>query len=340
MHRALELAQAGRGLVSPNPMVGSVIVHKGRIIGEGWHQQYGGPHAEVHAVNAVTDKKLLEESTLYVNLEPCAHFGKTPPCADMLVTHRLKRVVIANLDTNPLVAGKGVDKLMKAGIDVTTGILEAAGHDLNKRFFTAIEKQRPYIILKWAQTADGFIAREDGNSKWISNNFSRQLVHKWRAEEDAILVGSGTVQRDNPQLNVRDWSGRNPVRVVIDRSLKLTGGFHVFDGMQKTILYSTKRSGGDENSTTIRLGETNFLHDLVSSLYQQKIHSIIIEGGSQILDAFVQAGLWDEARVFTADISFQKGFRAPTLRGNLQRREMIMNDTLEYYLPAGRSYGC
>lgn len=331
MRRALELAQAARGLVSPNPMVGSVIVHQGKIIGEGWHKHYGGPHAEVNAVNNVADKKLLVESTIYVTLEPCSHVGKTPPCADMLVANRLKRVVISNLDTNPLVAGKGIDKLRQAGIEVVTGILESEGRDVNRRFFTMMEKQRPYIILKWAETADGFIAREDGNSKWISNEFSRQLVHKWRAEEDAILVGSGTVQQDDPRLNVRDWSGRNPVRVILDRSLKLKGDFHVFDGLQKTILYNTQKNSEQKNHTMIRLSETNFLNDLVSSLHEQKIQSIIIEGGSHILNAFIQAGLWDEARVFTADVFFKKGFRAPTFQGNLLRREMIMNDTLEYY---------
>jgi len=333
MLRALELAQAGRGLVSPNPMVGSVIVYGSRIIGEGWHKQYGGPHAEVNAVTAVVDKNLLTESTIYVNLEPCSHVGKTPPCADMLVTQKLKRVVIANLDSNPLVSGRGIAKLRAAGIDVTTGILESAGRELNKRFFTAMEKQRPYIILKWAQTADGFLAREDGDSKWISNELSRQLVHKWRTEEDAVLVGRGTVLHDNPRLNVRDWSGRNPVRVVVDRSLKLNGSLHVFDGTQKTILYNTEREGEDNHRTMIRLNEKDFLNGLVTDLLQQKIQSIIVEGGAQILNAFMEAGLWDEARVFTSNGAFQKGLPAPRLRGNLRRTEVILNDTLEYYIP-------
>jgi len=333
MLRALELAQAGRGLVSPNPLVGSVIVYDGRIVGEGWHKQYGGPHAEVNAVNSVADKNVLAESTIYVNLEPCSHVGKTPPCADMLVERKLKRVVIANLDTNPLVSGRGVTKLQAAGIDVTTGILEGKGRELNKRFFTAMEKRRPYIILKWAQTADGFLAREDGDSKWISNELSRQLVHKWRTEEDAVLVGRGTVMYDNPRLNVRDWSGRNPVRVVVDRSLKLSGALHVFDGTQKTILYNTEKEGEDERCTKIRLSGKDFLKDLVSSLLRQKIQSIIIEGGAQILNAFLESGFWDEARVFTSHNTFHKGLPAPTPRGNLLRSEMILNDTLEYYVP-------
>jgi len=333
MLRALELAQAGRGLVSPNPMVGSVIVYDGRIIGEGWHKQYGGPHAEVNAVDAVADKNLLEASTIYVNLEPCSHIGKTPPCADMLVTRKLKRVVVANLDTNPLVSGRGVSRLKEAGIDVTTGVLEEAGRELNKRFFTAMEKQRPYIILKWAQTADGFLARDDGDSKWISNELSRQLVHKWRTEEDAILVGSGTAMQDNPRLNVRDWSGRNPVRIVIDRSLKLNSKLHVFDGTQKTILYNTLKDGEDKRYAMIRLNEKDFLKDLVSNLLQQRIQSVIIEGGAQVLNAFMEANLWDEARVFTSDSVFKKGLPAPTPRGNLRKSERILNDTLKYYVP-------
>lgn len=331
MLRALELAQAGRGFVSPNPMVGSVIVCDGEIIGEGWHKQYGGPHAEVNAVNAVADKKLLAESTVYVNLEPCSHVGKTPPCADMLVAHRVKRVVIANRDTNPLVSGRGISKLEESGIAVTTGILEREGRDINKRFFTAMEQRRPYIILKWAQTADGFLAREGGNSKWISNEFSRQLVHKWRTEEDAILVGAGTVQQDNPRLNVRDWTGRNPVRVVIDRSLTLKGDFHIFDGTQRTILYNTQQDDASNRHTTIRLRQETFLRDLLSDLLERKIQSIIVEGGLKILEAFIVAGFWDEARVFTSVERFQKGIPAPALRGNLVKREMIMNDMLEYY---------
>jgi len=331
MLRALELAQAGRGLVSPNPMVGCVIVYDGKIVGEGWHKQYGGPHAEVNAVNAVADKRLLSECTLYVNLEPCSHVGKTPPCADMLVAHRVKRVVIANRDSNPLVAGRGIRKLLESGIAVTTGVLEREGREVNKRFFTAMEEQRPYIILKWAQTADGFIAREDGNSKWISNEFSRQRVHKWRTEEDAILVGAGTVLQDNPRLNVRDWTGRNPARVVIDRSLKLKGDFHILDGTQKTIVYNTHKNETNKCYTTIRLNEENFLRDLVSGLLGQKIQSVIIEGGLKILDAFIGAGLWDEARIFSSTQRFQKGTPAPVLRGNLVMREMIMGDMLECY---------
>ena len=200
MQRALELARLGLGNVSPNPMVGCVIVKDGKIIGEGHHEQYGGPHAEVNAVQAVKDQSLLPQSTAYVTLEPCSHFGKTPPCADLLVRHQVKRVVICNEDPNPLVAGQGIERLRNAGIEVEIGLLREEGRVLNRRFFTAFEKKRPYVILKWAQTTDGFVARENYDSKWISNTYSRQLVHKWRAEEDAILVGTNTARYDNPSL--------------------------------------------------------------------------------------------------------------------------------------------
>ncbi|HEY5824526.1 MAG TPA: bifunctional diaminohydroxyphosphoribosylaminopyrimidine deaminase/5-amino-6-(5-phosphoribosylamino)uracil reductase RibD, partial [Cyclobacteriaceae bacterium] len=207
IQRTFELAQIGIGQVSPNPRVGAVVAHDGKILGEGWHKKYGEAHAEVNAILSVKDHSLLKESTVYVNLEPCSHFGRTPPCADLLIRHQVKKVVICNVDPNPLVAGQGINKLRDAGIEVVAGVLEAEGRKLNKRFFTLIEKQRPYIILKWAQTADGFVARENYESKWISNDFSRQLVHQWRSEEDAILVGTKTAAHDNPQLDVRDWSG-------------------------------------------------------------------------------------------------------------------------------------
>ena len=234
MKRAMELAKNGSGQVSPNPLVGCVIVHDGRIIGEGWHKKYGGPHAEVHAIDSVEDKQVLRESTLYVNLEPCSHTGKTPPCADMIISHKLSKVIIANRDNNPLVAGRGIKKLRDAGIAVITDILSNEGQELNARFFTYMEKQRPRIILKWAETSDGFIARKNNDSKWISDEYSRQLVHKWRSEEDAVLVASGTAWHDNPSLSVRDWTGRDPVRIVIDRYLKLGPNQNLFNGKQQS----------------------------------------------------------------------------------------------------------
>jgi len=327
MRRALELASRGKGMVSPNPLVGCVIVHQGKIIGEGWHKQYGGPHAEVNAVAAVEDKTLLSMSTIFVTLEPCSHFGKTPPCADLLIREKVQKVVIANLDTNPLVAGEGIRKLRAAGIEVVTGILDKEAKTLNIRFFTSIEKQRPYIILKWAQTADGFVARENYDSKWISNEYSRQLVHRWRTEEDGILVGMKTAQYDNPQLNVRDWTGRNPTRVVIDRFLKLSPKLHLFDGKQKTICYNVLLHEEHENNLRIRISEENFLQELIHDLYERKIHSIIVEGGAQTLAAFIASNLWDEARVFTSPQQFGKGIAAPIVKGDIHHHQ-IETDTL------------
>lgn len=329
MRRALELAELGRGSVSPNPLVGSIVVHNSKIIGEGWHQKFGEAHAEVNAINAVKDKCLLTESTVYVNLEPCSHSGKTPPCADMLISHRVKKVVIANLDSNPLVSGEGVRKLRSAGIEVISGILDKAGHELNKRFFTYMEKQRPYIVLKWAETADGFIARENYDSKWISNEFSRQLTHKWRAEEDAILVGAKTAAHDNPQLNVRDWSGRDPIRVVIDRFLKLDHKLHLFDKKQKTILYNVLKHEEHPNLILARVEENDFIENVVKDLYKRNIQSILVEGGALTLNLFIERGLWDEARIFQSPRLFEKGVSAPSLRGKLHESHQIHSDSLK-----------
>lgn len=332
MERAMEIALLGRGDVSPNPLVGSVVVHEGRIIAEGWHQKYGGPHAEVNAINNVTDKTLLKDSTVYVTLEPCSHFGKTPPCSDMLIEHRVKRVVVANLDSNPLVNGSGLSKLRGAGIEVISGVLEKRGRELNKRFFTFVEKKRPYIILKWAETSDGFIARKNYDSRWISNEFSRQVVHKWRTEEDAILVGMRTARQDNPMLNVRDWTGRNPVRIVIDRFLKVNEKIHLFDGTQKTLCYNVLKHEALNNVTLIRIDEDNFLLNLVQDLHKQKIQSVIVEGGAQTLQAFIDSGLWDEARVFVSPKVFESGLRSPSISGLLEMQHKIKTDWLKIWV--------
>ncbi len=334
MHRAMELALLGAGRVSPNPLVGSVIVLNDKIIGEGWHQKYGGLHAEVNAVNSVTDEKLLKESTVYVTLEPCSHFGKTPPCSDMLIHHAVKKVVVANIDTNPIVNGGGLHKLRAAGIEVVTGILDKQGRELNKRFFTFVEKKRPFIILKWAETSDGFIARTNYDSKWISDEFSRQLVHKMRAQEDAVLVGMRTAQLDNPQLSVRDWTGRNPTRIVIDRFLKLSKNLNVFDGTQNTLVYNVIKHEEDTNSALIRLDEENFLSNLVHDLYKRNIQSLIVEGGSQTLQAFISADLWDEANVFISPQNFQNGIKAPSITGIVESYTKIKNDWLKIVKPS------
>lgn len=332
MQRALDLAQLSRGSVSPNPLVGCLIVHNNVIIGEGRHEKYGEAHAEVNAVASVKDQTLLSQSTVYVNLEPCSHFGKTPPCADMLVKHQVKKVVIANIDPNPLVSGKGIQKLNDAGIEVITNVLEAKGRALNKRFFTFLSKKRPYIILKWAETADGFIARENFDSKWISNEHSRQLVHKWRSEEDAVLVGTGTALHDNPALTVRDWSGRNPTRIVIDRYGRLPQTLTLFDGQQQTICYTTIKNETLKNLEFLKLDESSFQKDLVNDLYKRNIQSVIIEGGATTLQQFINSSLWDEARVFTSGLEFGSGIPAPQFNGNLISRESVVNDTLTVYI--------
>lgn len=331
MQRALELAQLGLGKVSPNPLVGCVIVHENQIAGEGWHQQYGGPHAEVNAIEAVRDKTLLKESDVYVTLEPCAHYGKTPPCANLLAEHKVKRVIICNADTNPLVAGKGIKILTDAGIDVVENVLAAKGKLINKRFFTYFNKKRPYIILKWAETGDGFIARENFDSKWISNDFSRKLVHKWRAEEDAVLVGANTGHYDNPRLNVRDWEGRNPVRVAADRNLRLSPALHLFDQSQPTLIYNLLKDEQKENLIFIKIGRKTFFEELFNDLYERKIQSVIVEGGSTLLNKLIAANLWDEARVFKTEQLFGSGIKAPRLNGVLAEQMKALSDTLFYY---------
>lgn len=331
MIRALELAELGRGKVSPNPMVGCVIVHKDKIIGEGYHQQYGGPHAEPNAINSVDKPELLKESTVYVSLEPCAHFGKTPPCANLLVEKQVKKVVIAAFDSNPLVGGKGIKILEDAGIEVVTGLLEKEARIQNKRFFTAIEKQRPYVILKWAQTLDGFIARKDYDSKWISNAYSRQLVHKWRAEEDAIMVGTKTAHFDNPKLNVRDWTGKDPLRIVLDKQLTLDKSLALFDQSIPTICYNLLLDEEKENLNYVKLQPDFTIKDILADLHQRKVQSIIIEGGSHLLQKFIQSELWDEARVFTGQSQFETGIPAPKISLPPREIEDIMGDRLEIY---------
>lgn len=332
MQRALELAALGRGQVSPNPMVGCVIVHNGQIIGEGWHQRYGEAHAEVNALNRVEDQSLLTEATVFVTLEPCAHYGRTPPCADLLAKHHVRRVVVGAVDSNPLVGGKGIEKLKKAGIEVESGVLEDSCRALNVRFFAAMEKQRPYIILKWAQTTDGFVARSNYDSKWISNEQSRQMVHQWRADEDAILVGPNTAKYDNPRLNVRGVEGKDPTRILIDRNLSVAHDLNLFDGSQSTLIYNLKRSEKGQMLEFIQLHKKQFLNDLLTDLHQRKIQSLIVEGGSGILKAFIEAGLWDEARIFTSKTEFGEGIAAPKVIGEEIDRQDINGDDLRFLI--------
>lgn len=326
--RCFDLALHGLGSVSPNPLVGCVIVYDNKIIGEGWHKKYGGPHAEVNAIASVTDRSLLSSATVYVNLEPCSHHGKTPPCADMLVEHRVKKVVISNVDSNELVSGKGIEKLRNAGIEVVTGILEDEGRHLNRRFFTYMEKRRPYIILKWAETSDGFISRNSNEAWVVSNELSKKLVHRWRTEEDAFMVGTQTAASDNPQLNVREWTGRNPVRVVIDRSLRLSPSLHLFDGSQPTICYNTIK---DEEKNNLTFVKADGLHDIVSDLHKRKIQSMVVEGGAKTHALFIEAGLWDEARVLIADKKFGDGVKSPAFDGKLVSTASLENCQLRVF---------
>jgi diaminohydroxyphosphoribosylaminopyrimidine deaminase/5-amino-6-(5-phosphoribosylamino)uracil reductase len=328
----LELALLGQGKVAPNPMVGCVVVHQDRIIGEGWHEQYGQAHAEVNAIRRVKELEVLAESTVYVNLEPCAHFGKTPPCADLLVQHRVKRVVVANQDPNPLVAGKGLAKLQAAGIEVSVGILAEEGRVLNKRFFTFMEQQRPYIVLKWAESSDNLIARSNYDSKWISSLLSRQRVHQWRTQEAAIMVGTQTALHDNPQLNARLWEGTQPLRLVIDRFLRLPQHLHLFDQSLPTWCYNTLKEERQGNLYWKKIAGKNLVAELLEDLYQNKIQSLLVEGGAALLSRFIEAGLWDEARVFQAQNTyFGEGIAAPRLQGFLLQSELLETDRLNYW---------
>jgi len=330
MHRALQLARLGLGAVSPNPMVGCVIVKKNKIIGEGNHEKYGEGHAEVNAVNSVREESDLEGCTVYVTLEPCAHFGKTPPCAHLLVDSKVGKVVICNQDPNPLVAGKGIDILKDAGIEVVSGVLQEEGKKLNRRFLTYFIKERPYVVLKWAQTADGFIARENFDSKWISNKSARQLVHKWRAEEQAILVGTNTAKHDNPSLTTRNWSGSNPMRIVLDRNLRLESSLNLFDGVVRTIVFNEREDKTSHNLEYIKLPQLSPFF-ILKALFERKIQSVFIEGGSATLQSFIDAGLWDEARVFESQTTFGTGVKSPFLETQPSETFTVDNNVLTIY---------
>lgn len=331
--RCIELAKNGFGTTYPNPMVGSVIVYNGEIIGEGWHRKTGEPHAEVNAIRSVKDPSLLDKATIYVSLEPCSHFGKTPPCCDLIIQNKIPNVVIGTVDTNIKVAGNGIKRLQEAGANVIVGVLEKECYELNQRFFTFHEKKRPYIILKWAETQDGFIAplqKEEQKPVWITNLNSRQLVHKWRTEEQAILVGTQTVIDDNPQLNARDWDGNNPIRVVIDQNNRIPKTAHVFDNQIKTIVFSNNKSTLSLENTIFEVidFQQNIVQQIVDKLYQHQIQSVIIEGGAQTLQTFIDANLWDEARVFIGNCTFEKGVKAPILNITPLNKEKIGTDEL------------
>ncbi len=343
MKRCIELAKNGLGTTYPNPLVGSVIVCDGKIIGEGWHQKAGEAHAEVNAIHSVKDKSLLSKATIYVSLEPCSHFGKTPPCCDLIIANTIPNVVIGTVDPNVKVAGNGIKKLIEAGKKVTVlendpsfSELAKQCNELNKRFFTFHNKKRPYIILKWAESSDKFIApnsKENIQPIWLSNTYSRQLVHKWRSEEQAILVGTQTVLDDNPKLDVRDWKGKNPIRIVLDKSGKIEKSFHVYDEKTETIFITEQ-----ENLTTIdkRIFENAIFDNLLPKkitkiLHHHNIQSVIIEGGRQTLQTFIDANLWDEARVFSSKIILKEGVKSPEIKIHNPQKSAIADDELLTY---------
>ncbi|NDW08784.1 bifunctional diaminohydroxyphosphoribosylaminopyrimidine deaminase/5-amino-6-(5-phosphoribosylamino)uracil reductase RibD [Dysgonomonas sp. 520] len=332
MRRCLQLASKGRGYVSPNPMVGAVIVHDGKIIGEGYHRKYGEPHAEVNAVNSVKRKDLLTESVMYVSLEPCSHYGKTPPCAKLIIDMQIPKVVIAVTDPFPQVDGGGIKMLVDAGVEVVIGVLEQESKELNKEFFSRQVRQRPYIYLKWAQSRDGFIdkIRQDDEPRIptpISNSFTKMLVHKKRAEMSAIMIGTNTALNDNPSLTTRLWYGKNPVRVVLDRNLKIPETNNIYDNSAQTLIFteSVDKITEKKNTTLIPVVfDDSLLPNLLSALNNYKIDSLLVEGGRQVLESFIVCGLWDEAFVEIAELYFKQGISAPDINGS------VISDETQY----------
>ena len=315
MNKCIALAKQGLGNTYPNPMVGALVVHNGQIIGSGWHQKSGEAHAEVYAINSVSDKSLLADSTLYVNLEPCSHYGKTPPCTDLIIKSGIRHVVVGMQDPFEKVNGRGIQKLLNAGLRVDVGIEIAACRRLNKRFVTIIEKQRPYIILKWAETLDGFLAPKSKKTKepvWISNILSRTLGHQWRSEEQSILIGKQTVLDDDPALTTRLHKGSSPIRLLIDPKEEAERKSKVFNADQKVIVFTKNKSRieGHIEYLSVDFSE-NGLQQILNILFQKGIQSIIVEGGSITIQHFINSGLWDEARVITGQKKFEDGIKAP-----------------------------
>lgn len=340
MRRCLQLASLGAGRVAPNPLVGAVLVHNGVIIGEGYHQQYGGPHAEVNCIRSVDpgNRHLIPQSTLFVSLEPCAHFGKTPPCADLVILEQIPEVWVGCRDPFPLVDGKGIEKMRHAGIQVHLGLLEKACRDMNRRFFTFHQKKRPYIILKWACTQDHVMAAAPGEPRLlISNEFSNRLVHQWRSHEAAVLAGSGTVLADDPQLNNRLWPGPSPVRVIIDKPLQLPHSLHVFDGSMRTLVFNTQKqdAAGPVEYYQLAAGN-NFLPQLFETLHRLQLQSVLIEPGPSLLQSLLHTAYWDELRVIRSNKVYGKeGLQAPPVtHGNLVSSRQLGSDTIEIYRPA------
>lgn len=334
MHRCLQLAKKGLGHVAPNPMVGAVIVHNGKIIGEGYHKCFGQPHAEVNAINSVNNKQLLASSTIYVSLEPCSHYGKTPPCADLIIYHKIPNVVIGTIDSFAKVNGEGIKRLRDAGINVTVGVLEQQCRELITEFTVFNTQKRPYIILKWAQTADGFIDKirlhsQPAKPNWITDNACRSLVHKWRTQVKAIMVGTNTALYDNPKLNVRNWVGPQPVRVVTDKNLRLPPWLNLFDSSQPTIVLNSIKNEQNNNIEYIKINFDNFFDELFKVLYSRGLSSLFVEGGAQLLNSFINNGFYNEVRVFTSEIKFFDGVKAPQLNMCSAKTQQFGNSFLQ-----------
>ncbi|WP_185851477.1 bifunctional diaminohydroxyphosphoribosylaminopyrimidine deaminase/5-amino-6-(5-phosphoribosylamino)uracil reductase RibD [Blattabacterium cuenoti] len=342
MYRAIQLAKKGLGSTSPNPMVGCVIERNGLILSEGWHYQAGKSHAEVNAINMVKDISLFSDSTLYVTLEPCVHFGKTPPCVDLILKRNIPRVVIGVRDPSYKKKGLGIQKLKEYGVEVIENVLEDQCRFLNKRFFTFYEKNRPYVILKWAQSDNGFMDYSFNNKKdrkrfWISGIYSRQLSHKWRSEEDSLLVGKKTVLNDNPKLNVRKWFGKNPIRIILDRNLNISTSYFVFNGEQHTIVFTEKKKENKKNIEFVQISfDKGIIKNILNHLYQKKILSLIVEGGKMTLESFIEKNIWDESRIFLCYRSFslKKGLSAPIVDGKILKKvDIDDNDKLIIKVP-------
>jgi diaminohydroxyphosphoribosylaminopyrimidine deaminase/5-amino-6-(5-phosphoribosylamino)uracil reductase len=337
MDRCLELAHKGLGNTAPNPVVGCVLEAGGRIIGQGYHREYGEAHAEVNAIQSVKKAEWLTSSTLYVNLEPCSHHGKTPPCSDLILDMGIPRVVVGTIDPNKAVSGRGISRLRDHGVEVSVGIREKECLELNRRFFTYHANKRPYIILKWAETKDGYIDRErtpgtNGHINWITGTLERQLVHKWRSEEQAILVGTRTALTDDPELTARDWSGRQPLRLVIDRKGKLPGSLKLLDGKTPTVVFSERALEPAENIRKVKIpGDQDMVDGILDFLYHNEIQSLIVEGGRVTLEGFIKRNLWDEARVFTGEQQFISGIRAPRIEAEAMEKYQVAGSMLSIF---------
>jgi diaminohydroxyphosphoribosylaminopyrimidine deaminase / 5-amino-6-(5-phosphoribosylamino)uracil reductase len=361
MRRCLELAREGAGHVAPNPMVGAVLVQNNLVIGEGWHRQYGKAHAEVNcildAIKRLSSGTQHENShgspilpatldrndlVLYVSLEPCSHFGKTPPCTELIINNRIPKVVIGCRDPFPTVNGTGVNKLRMAGIEVTENVVEEDCRDINRRFFTFQLQHRPYIILKWAETSDGFMASEPLHNEdtrvavprlLISNEFTNRMVHKWRSEEAAILVGTNTAISDDPELTTRHWRGKSPVRLVIDMDLKLPPTLKIFNNKSRTIIFNEHRHGDEGNTSYYQVGrDASIVQQILNGLYQLNIQSVLVEGGARLLQSFIDEDVWDEARIIRSKTVGGKGLAAPELvTGYKMKEESLDSDLVSYY---------